>query len=96
MLHATVLSVLVTPNKSLDAKLRVSLKLQKYLIQSLREKCPNAEFFLTRIFLHFPVFGLNTGKYGPEKTPYLDTFHTVIILNFHSRGCSRDCIDHSD
>ena len=21
--------------------------------------------------------GLNTGKYGPEKTPYLDTFHTV-------------------
>ena len=36
---------------------------------------------------YFPVFGLNTeiygvngpnvGKYGPEKTPYLDTFHTV-------------------
>ena len=24
--------------------------------------------------LHFPVFGLNTGKYGPEETPYLDTF----------------------
>ena len=37
---------------------------------------------------YFPVFGLttpylsifspNTGKYGPEKTPYLDTFHAVI------------------
>ena len=31
---------------------------------------------------YFPVFGLyvinlNTGKYGPEKTPYLDTFHEV-------------------
>ena len=41
---------------------------------------------------YFPVFGLNmeiyevnvnsvfspnAGKYGPEKTPYLDTFHTV-------------------
>ena len=26
---------------------------------------------------YFPVFGLKTGKYGPEKTPYLDTFHTV-------------------
>ena len=26
---------------------------------------------------YFPVFGLNTGKYGPEKTPYLDTFHAV-------------------
>ena len=25
----------------------------------------------------FPVFSLNTGKYGPEKTPYLDTFHAV-------------------
>ena len=40
--------------------------------------------------LYFPVFGLNTeiyfvfspntGKYGPEKTPYLDTFYTVIAL----------------
>ena len=34
---------------------------------------------------YFPVFGLNTGKYGPEITPYLDTFHalrrlTVVIL----------------
>ena len=35
---------------------------------------------------YFPVFGLNTeryvfssntGKYGPEITPYLDTFHAV-------------------
>ena len=36
---------------------------------------------------YFPVFGVNTeslriqskyGKYGPEKTPYLDTFHAVL------------------
>ena len=26
-----------------------------------------------------PVFGLNIGKYGPEITPYLDTFHAVIV-----------------
>ena len=26
---------------------------------------------------YFPIFGLNTGKYGPEKTPYLDTFHAT-------------------
>ena len=26
---------------------------------------------------YFPVFSPNTGKYGPEKTPYLDTFHGV-------------------
>ena len=29
---------------------------------------------------YFPVFGLNTGKYGPEITPYLDTFHVVSII----------------
>ena len=26
---------------------------------------------------YFPVFGLNIGKYGPEKFPYFDTFHAV-------------------
>ena len=26
-----------------------------------------------------PVFSLNTGKYGPEKTPYLDTFHAMMF-----------------
>ena len=30
---------------------------------------------------YFPVFGLNTGKYGPEKTPYLDTFHAIRVYN---------------
>ena len=36
---------------------------------------------------YFPAFGLNTeiyevntGKYGPEITPYLDTFHAVRII----------------
>ena len=35
---------------------------------------------------HFPVFGLNTGKYGPEITPYLDTFHAVTILQLVLNG----------
>ena len=26
--------------------------------------------------LYLPVFSTNKGKYGPEKTLYLDTFHT--------------------
>ena len=26
---------------------------------------------------YFPVFSPNTGKYGPEITPYLSTFHAV-------------------
>ena len=25
------------------------------------------------------IFSPNTGKYGPEKTPYLDTFHAVTL-----------------
>ena len=29
---------------------------------------------------NFLVFGLNTGKYSPEKTPYLDTFHAVLFI----------------
>ena len=40
----------------------------------LREKCPNTDVFSG---LYFPAFGLNTGKYGPEKTPHLDSFHAV-------------------
>ena len=27
------------------------------------------------------VFSPNTGKYGPEKTPYLDNFHAVLNDN---------------
>ena len=26
---------------------------------------------------YFPAFSPNTGKYGPEKTPYFDTFLAV-------------------
>ena len=29
---------------------------------------------------NLPVFGMNTGKYGPEKTPYLNTFHAVSTI----------------
>ena len=28
-------------------------------------------------YWHHSVFSPNVGKYGPEKTPYLDTFHAV-------------------
>ena len=50
----------------------------------MRERRPNTEFFLVRIFLYSDkirrftnVLSPNTGKYGPGKTPYLDTFHAV-------------------
>ena len=29
---------------------------------------------------YFTVFGLNTGKYGPEITFYLDTFQALTIF----------------
>ena len=55
--------------------------------ESLREMCPNMEFFLVRIFPHsdwirrdtkyLSVFSPNAGKYEAEKTPYLDTVHAV-------------------
>ena len=63
---------------------------------TLREKCPNTEFFSVP---YFPPFGLNTeiysvlsvfrpnaGKYGPEKTPHLSTFHAV--LSFINAGAN--------
>ena len=34
----------------------------------------------TERYLYLSVFSPNTGKYGPEITPYLDTFHAVYVL----------------
>ena len=42
---------------------------------------------------YFPVFSPNTGKYGPEKTPFLDTFQPIIsklfkkIMQNQINGC---------
>ena len=68
------------------------------LALSLREKCPNTELFLVRIFLHsdqirkdmehISATSPNVRKYGPEITPYLDTFHAVLhskIIFIHSK-----------
>ena len=54
---------------------------------SFREKCPNTTFFLVRIFLYLDwisIFTPNTGKYGAEKTPYLDTF-TQCLSNYYQK-----------
>ena len=51
--------------------------LEEHQLRALREKCPNTEFFSGPCFL---VFRLNTGKYGPEETLYLGTFHAVELL----------------
>ena len=31
---------------------------------------------------YFPVFSPNVGKYGPEKSTYLDTFHVVNVFKW--------------
>ena len=58
-----------------------------HITMSIREKCPNTDFFLVRIFPYsdrirrdtpyLSVFSPNVGKYRPEKTPCLDTFDAV-------------------
>ena len=50
--------------------------LQKVKLHPRRESCPNTEFFMVRVFLIREY-----GKNGPEKTLYLDTFHTVINVS---------------
>ena len=44
---------------------------------SQRENSPIYGVFFGQ---YFPVFCPNAEKYGPEKTPYLDTFHAVFGL----------------
>ena len=45
------------------------------------EKCPNTEFFLVSIFPQLDWIWRDAGKYGPEKTSYLDTFHAVTSVD---------------
>ena len=35
---------------------------------------------------YLPLFSSNTGKFGPEKTPYLDTFHEVKIQHMKDKN----------
>ena len=54
---------------------------------TMREKCPNTEFFLVHKVTiknandQISVFSPDIGKSTPEKTPYLDTFHAAKTKN---------------
>ena len=72
---------------------------------SLREKCPNTDFFLVRIFPHLDwmgrdteylfVFSPNAVKYGLEKAQYLDTFRTAIDIVLNDlQGRIGDYVNH--
>ena len=61
-------------------QLDVFCKGTTFFIFKLCEKCPNTEIFLVRTEcgdLLSKFCSPNTGKYGPEKAPYLDTFDAV-------------------
>ena len=84
LLH-TLLLLFFKIIESLQCILKDTLK--AYFWHSLCEKCPNTELFLVHIFLYSDWiqenmdtgYNPNTGKYGPEITPHLDSFHAVIV-----------------
>ena len=57
------------------------LKLLESFTTNIISTCDNFLFFcrIDQHCVNLSVFSLNAGKYGPEKTPYLDTFHTVQV-----------------
>ena len=61
--------------------IRVICVLIKSLFFALREKFPDTEFFLVRIFPYLSVFSPNAGKYGPEETPYFWILFTQCCID---------------
>ena len=71
----------------------ITMQSSLFPCSTLREKSLNTEFFRARIFTHLDwtrrdtpylsVFSPNAGKYGREKTPYLDTLHVVQVARIH-------------
>ena len=95
--HTTILKMLIhfQEMSAMDFVLKNVKVLNLYYFVPLREKCPSTELFLVHIFLYsdrirrftpkISVFSSNTGKYGPEITPYLDPFHAMLILKLLQR-----------
>ena len=58
------------------------------LLQTLKSEKWKVSKYRAFSGLYFPAFGVNTERYGvngPEKTPYLGTFHAVkqLITELH-------------
>ena len=47
---------------------------------TLRYRCVKSVQIRSFSDPYFAVFGPNTGKYGTEKNPFLDTFHAVYFI----------------
>ena len=48
-----------------------------YIDSNCAKMCPKTELFSGP---YLAIFGLNAGKYGPEKTPYLDSFQAASFM----------------
>ena len=68
-------------NRKLKNAIKYLLKKSKKILQAFRLWNTAWRVSKCGVFSgpYFPVFRLNTGKYGPEKTPCLDTFHAMKI-----------------
>ena len=42
--------------------------------------------------MHLFVFSPNAEKYGPEKTPYLDTFYTLNVVYDCEKSCKENIL----
>ena len=64
----------------------VNLSVDVIFMASTARKMYKYGDFSGPLFFHicteydFPVFSPTVGKYGPEKTQYLDTFHAIIDI----------------
>ena len=64
----------------------VNLSVDVIFMASTARKVSKYGVFSGPLFFHicteydFPVFSPTVGKYGPEETPYLDTFHAIINI----------------
>ena len=74
--------------------LKTRVKPQKQPLQLFYTKrCPqkfpkfNRETFVLKSLFNLSIFSQNAGKYGPEKSPYLDTFHAVFCITIYSFVC---------
>ena len=46
---------------------------------NMKKMNPTCNLHCVKVSKYGVFSGPNTGKYGPEKTPYLDTFHVVLL-----------------
>ena len=80
---STELPVLTKPPSNQYSQFSCLQHEPKSLSRTLREKCPNTEFFLVRIAERYSAslfIQSECGKIRTRKTPYLETFHAVVLL----------------